>query len=166
MLSLEAAVYLRRPGCEGEIACEKPLLFKSLDGRKGTFISRYWMGALRRGPQPPPLPRDLTRSRSSFRSSSFDRILSMAVHPLRFQRFPCAGAQDDISAHCPETSATKAEVAGIGFYLTRTAWRAGCQCTIDLYTVWMLLGSAHGLSLGDIQTWALRPLAWRSKVPL
>ena len=59
-------------------------------GARVTFMSRYWMGARRRGPQPPPRPRDLTRSRSSFRSSSLERILSMAAQPLRFHRFPCA----------------------------------------------------------------------------
>ena len=50
-----------------------------------------WTGARRRGPQPPPLPNERTRSRSSFRSSSLSRRVSMAAQPLRRHMFPCKG---------------------------------------------------------------------------
>ena len=69
-------------------------------GARVTFMSRYWMGARRRGPQPPPRPRERTRSRSSFRSSSLERILSMAAQPLRFHRFPWADASSSEAHSC------------------------------------------------------------------
>lgn len=60
-----------------------------LKGSRCTFMSRYWMGARRNGPQPPPRPSERTRSRSSFRSSSLDRILSISPHPFRRHTLPC-----------------------------------------------------------------------------
>eukprot|EP00983_Pelagomonas_calceolata_P115053 1160151-Pelagomonas_calceolata.AAC.3 len=54
------------------------------------LMSRYWIGARRRGPQPPPRPSERTRSRSSFRSSSLARRASSEFQPARFQMEPCA----------------------------------------------------------------------------
>lgn len=47
------------------VSCASRMV-RSSPGRP--FMSRYWMGARRRGPHPPPLPRLRTRSRSSFKS--------------------------------------------------------------------------------------------------
>ena len=44
-------------------------------------MSRCCTGARRSGPQPPPRPSERTRSRSSFRSSSFSRIRSISAQP-------------------------------------------------------------------------------------
>lgn len=62
--------------------------------------SRTWTGARRRGPQPPPLPKDLTKSRNSFKSSSLSLSVSIAAHPLRLQSPPYKGASIDMQSHC------------------------------------------------------------------
>jgi len=56
-------------------------------------MSKCCTGARRSGPHPPPRPSDRTRSRSSFRSSSFARSSSSWFQAARFQMEPCNGVR-------------------------------------------------------------------------
>mmetsp|Transcript_24600 Transcript_24600/g.62492 ORF Transcript_24600/g.62492 Transcript_24600/m.62492 type:complete len:302 (-) Transcript_24600:405-1310(-) len=79
------------------------------------LMSRCCTGARRSGPQPPPRPRERTRSLSSFRSSSFLLSSSSWPHPARFQMLPPRlNSPPPSSASSPSNAAPARDSAASG----------------------------------------------------
>ena len=119
------------------------------------FGSKNWMGARLRGPHPPPLPRERTKSRNSYtkisgvfivdttekhalRFSSFLLSSSMCVQPLRLHMFP----DNSNTPERPPPSRTSNPSKALPAYKTENSSEHPLQQSNDAFSN-VLMGLAH-----------------------